>query len=139
MSCVLRTSDWSSVVCASDLDDGRAADRGAAVVVDLALDAGRDLLRPGGRRDDGRDADSHQASRDRITKFHVRMSPIGAFCRHAIGARHDLRAPLKPACGTIVTAIVTVQVASRAPLEGESKKPEFTSRSEEHTSELQSL
>src|SRR3546814_3850819 len=26
-------------------DDGRAADRGAAVVVDLALDAGRDLLR----------------------------------------------------------------------------------------------
>src|SRR3546814_17356348 len=56
------------------------------------------------------------------------MSPIGAFGRHAIGARHDLRAPLKPACGTIVTAIVTVQVASRAPLEGESKKPEFTSR-----------
>src|SRR3546814_21115323 len=49
-------------------------------------------------------------------------------CALPIWARHDLRAPLKPACGTIVTAIVTVQVASRAPLEGESKKPEFTSR-----------
>src|SRR3546814_16491061 len=54
----------------------------------------------------------------------------GAVGRHAIGARQDLRAPLKPACGTIVTAIVTVQAASRAPLEG---------KSEEHTSELQSL
>ena len=39
----------------------------------------------------------------------------------------DLRAPLKPACGTIVTAIVTVQAAWAGWYAKRSKKREFPS------------
>ncbi len=68
-----------------------------------------------------RDRNQRAAGGKRVTEFHFRMSPWWCVRRRATMGALDLRAPLTPACGTIVTAIVTVQPARRRPVR---KKPE---------------
>jgi G:T/U-mismatch repair DNA glycosylase len=56
--------------------------------------------------------------------------PLGvvSFGRRAKWGAQLLRAPLKPACGTIVTAIVTVQAARSESWDKRSKNREFASQ-----------